>query len=810
MPLVSGTYQGIPVLDGQYSFRAGVDAGRGWVRVLLSDLGGSIPQAATLEQLRGLWIRRKQNKDKAIVQSSAADLGEVHSGGATVTGTDPDPKPAGFQRLQGPFGDLVMRMTGGDAFPAGTRDVTIKDLFWVEANLEDVDIPSEGAEGVVRLELADERIIWPLGGYVSGRYNRTINDAEESIAGRILQWDPALENPSRVVDISENISAADKSRPILDERTLFHPSGGGSGVRPWTAFQIISQVLETLPGPPRVGIVSRLAANKVFFNIDWTPGTLSLDALRDVLTRFDLVIAPTYDGTFFIFDKGQNATGAGGGGMESLSEIPAGFASEKNLLNSTVSTPLSPLSVEVIGDRIYEETFCPQWEMVLRDDGSVVADNGAAGRMGQWVNARELMATWGVDFDAAARSVLGNWDKDDSTSYKNILPDDDDVSKKRRRILKQNFFKSFMVVGAFRNFLPMVQSRAEGASHGLNLPNLAIQRKAHFFADGWGPRSNRTIGLAGLFGREELAPVDDADLAKIDFKNGVITFKEPKGVPAYRPDLSFLRQSDQGPVVASKATWDAAIEDLSQEIIRNVDAFFYRDVYTEPFNKNMLGQTRIAVFDFLSRFGVNIQGVAPGEVEYNVDDWNLAAESVSPIIQENIPTFAGDRASIVGADLPLEAFNLSEFILVEPRIIGIWAWERNTGRADDFYRARFGPVPEAAPYPLRVKNMRQYIDVNGSTNREALDTLARIEAEAFIEKATRAVAGSTLRFAGTWPVACSGEVPEVTFKVSVQDSPQAETVILTNKFHRSIEGRPPAVATWTAFQKPAWRTGGAR
>jgi hypothetical protein len=811
MPRVEGKYQGIPILDGEWTHRAGTDPGRGWVRVLLSDLGGSLPTSAKLEQLRDFYIRRKQN-EKIAEEQKSFEPSQNGPAGSTVVGTNTNDAPKGGESLTAPFGKLSLFFDGGDEFPGTSPPLELENIFWTEAVIEDIDIPTK-TEGVVRIELADERILWGMGGYVMGDYNRTINDVEESLAGKILQWDPATENPSATKDISREITDADKSRPILDERTMVRSSkGGGVGtgqgsasteVRPWTAVELVAHAAQQLPGPPRIEFVSKTIFGKVPYNLSYGGGTLAVEAFSDLLVRYNLVLVPNYIGGFYVYDRGQNAkTEAGptiGGGLVDESGIPEGFHSEKNIKDSVVSLQMKPLSVEVIGEKIYDEIGCPDWVMVLPDDGHVEKKNGLLGRQRQWVPAKDMLEGWQIDFTKASRSVLINYDMDDSKMFEDVVPGDDEISKHRRRLLREHLFKSYMIgPGAFRRFLPIHAGRAEGASHALNFDNMAIQRSISFWSDGWTPSSLRKIGLGSLFRNMALEPIDQGEIANLDEVRGVVTFKTPRGNVIHRDAIGTFFAT----LSIIKNGWGGRDDELRAKVQEQIDNEILRSGHAFRTFKDLMGLTRKGIVNFM-KDNLGMEGVDHHDIGLDDKTIELLTSSAVPVKRESVDP---DLQVVLSSS----AINLSECLLVPPRIFCIYAWERNWGRASDYYRRRFGFLPEASPYPLKVKGIRQYVSLSGDTNKAACDRLAGIEAKAFLEERETAVAGSVLRFAGFWKLALSGERTEVSFKMSCQDPPEAETMAHFNRYQHGIEGRSPALATWTVYQKPAWRQGGAK
>lgn len=819
MPNVSGSYQGIPVLDGEWTQRAGAAPGRGWVRVLRTDVKAPIDNATALIQLKEFWERLGREfvpHRKQFQAETDNEDGESTTNPTIATRTKPPPDP--FEGLNGPFGDLVFKTDAGDGLPA--TELNVSNIFWLEAVVEDVDAGQEGPiqlpgravqfarEQVIRIELADERIIWDLGGYLFGWRNRLINEVHKTMAGRIFQWDPTEKNPSRLLDISDNIANAKLGRPILDPKTIYNL------IRPWTAFGLIIEAAQQVPGPPEISLVSKDAASKRPWNVDYGAATLAKKALDDVINKYNLVLAPTYKGTFLIFDRGQNAKGVGGQAagklkvLESHEEIPEEFNNERNAAGESSENVIAPISLEIVGDKIIEEVACPDWVMVMRDDGTVF-NQGGLGKQGQWAEARVLLDAWGIDFEQAARSVMASHDKGESKAFDFIGDDGDPVIRKRKSIMRTHFFKSFMIKpGAFRQFLPILKNRAEGASHALNLDNMAIQRDAQFFCDGWTPKKIREIGGEALFGNQFLETVPPEEYKIVDADKGVVSFTSPRGSVAYRGiDFGFLRdiRDDIGFLFAGVEDWESEVQRLEDEIKRVQDTRVFA-LSRDGLYFDAHAAARTAINRFLREdTGWVIRDDTP-----EAEKRGLLRETTIEYLAAKLDrSFNQEIAAEQGANFSeRELLNLSECQLVEPRILGVWAWERNYGTQDDWYRFRSGDVPELAPYPIKVRGIRQYFSIDGHTNKQVCDALAQIQLENFLVKERKATKSSVLRFGGFHQVLPSGTVPEVSFRMSVQQPPVAETVIHENRFLHGTEGRPPAVASWSAHLNKIKPNGG--
>jgi len=263
---------------------------------------------------------------------------------------------------------ILETSAGGDI---GATKITVPNVFWVEAVIEDInsddpsptDVPGIidfSRTGVVRIELVDERMLWSMGGYVFGWRNRVINDVQESIAGKIFQWDPSLKNPTKLNDISDSLAQADKQRPILDELTLFRRT------QVWTVFTLLDDIIKQLPGPPQIGILAETILGVPSLHENYGAATLAKSAIEDLSNRFNVVIAPNYAGGFFIYDEGQKATAGVGGAFQELSQVPEKFWNEMNSLDNAVVNDIAPVSIEIVGERIMQEVYCPDFVMVMR------------------------------------------------------------------------------------------------------------------------------------------------------------------------------------------------------------------------------------------------------------------------------------------------------------------------------------------------------------------------------------------------------------------------------------------------------------
>ncbi len=839
---VSGSYQGIPIIDGEWTQRVGTDFGSGWVRVLRSDLGGSIPKAAKLIQLKEYWERllrnfvphRKQSQaetDSKDGEGSSSDASKSGGGlpgpatkknpGETVASTRTKPAPPGFSNLEGPYGDLIFLTAkeGEDKDEIPETRMFVPNIFWLEAVIEEINsdqagvidkgkVVQFGREAVVRIELADERVLWPLGGYVFGRRNRLINEVNETMAGRVFQWDPTENNPSSLIDITEDLSKSKLGRPIIDPKTIF------GQLRPWTAYGLIVEAAQQLAGPPEVQLISQDASSKRPWNIDYGGATIAKNAVDDVLNKYNLVIAPSYKGTFAIFDRGQNAnkavTHAGGKfkTFESHSEVPEVFNSDRNNAGGSVENVITPISVEIVGEKIIEEIMCPRWVMVMRDDGTIFNKKGL-GRQGAWVDARELIKAWDLDFNDLAKAVLASWDKNDSKIYEFIGDKEDPKIQKRISILKANFFRSFMVApGPFREYLPILKNRTEGFSHELGFENMGIQRTSQIFCDGWAPNAIREIGGEALFKNFELESMPPESYKVADADGGVITFNDPRGIVIYRSgDFSFLNEVfaegegiGQGGGLSSGGRQRAEkVDALAAEIQKIQDQRIFAAGRDGPYVDSHRA-AREAMFNFLKN-----------------NKWKITAKNV-PILDPKTLASVTERldqsftqeisVQANGDGLVNETVNLSECILSEPKIEGVWGWERNYGNQDDWFRFRGGDFPELNPYPIKVKGLRQYVSIDGESNKQLCDALAKIQLGNFLVKERKATVSSVLRFAGFHMVLTSGTVPEVSFKMAVGQPPTAETIIHENRFLRGTEGRPSPIETWSAHNKKIVPEGG--
>lgn len=788
---VSGTYQGIPLLDCEYEHRVGLEPGRGWCRFKLSDIGGVLKANAKIQQLKAFLNR--DGKNFAEVQTTFTPNNLRGAPGATVAGTKSKPPPAGFKNLEGPFGTLELLTVAGDGLPA--TQVTFKNIFWAEMILEDISSVLNG-EGIVRLELVDERVLWGMGGYVVGWRNRTINDLQESVGGKIFQWDPALENPSGLVDISRDITNAEEFRPILDPLTLFKRE------IPWTVFLLLGDVFQTIPGPPEVSIFAEKIAGVTPWNEEYGGGKLSKTALDDLKERYRLVIAPNYDGAFTVYDQGQTNVIARGRELESPAKIPGAFGHERNNSPNAVNNSMTPVAYEIIGDRIIEEVACPHWVNVVRDDGSIFENgaNGVLGRQGKWVEMEGWLEAVGVSLEGAKASLIASYDKSDSTAFIDLFggDKDDPVTKARASLMKQHFFKSFMVApGPFRKYLPMLVDRPDGSIPAFNLPNLTIQRPASFFADGWTPSAIREIGGAPLFINSQLERVDPEGVKVTDKEQGVITFTEPRGVIVLDSGFAFVETDNDDLAFAREAhsNWLDLVDRFQKSVQNALDNLVFIERTPRKFLDEHFPFRELA--DKFIRENA-LSGSAIARVIMDEKNIALIRAKALAITPEPVPTKDGAKPNT-------EAVNLSECTIVEPRILSIWGWERNYGLSSDWYRFRGGEFPELSPMPIAVEGLTQYITLTGATNKKALDILSDIQIRQLEEKSKKSEKATTSRHAGFHPVALSGIVDSVAFKMSVQEPPEAETIVSAGRLEHGIEGRPPAVQTWSAFRRPLGR-----
>lgn len=812
---IKGTYQGMEILDGEFSFRVGVEPSRGWIRVLLSEMGGKLPTQVDADQMREQFNRK--NIENPQIQASWQPIGQVTDTLSTVAG---QPPPQGKNKLAGIWGDLVLstQSTGGGD---GTS-VTLQNIFWLEAVIEEQDLGQggdqfAGGEGVVRIELADERVLWDLGGFLMGRRNFCLNDISDSVAGKILEWDPAIENPTAIRDIAAATTEKDTSRPILDPKTIFNFK------TPYLLAQMLLECCEMLPGPPRFTLPDSGKVMKIGpYNVDYEGATLAKKCLEDLLNRYNLILAPDYNGGFQIYDRGESARSAGGGIADPFSGVAREFMSDKSIPSGSVSLQITPLAVEVVGERVIEEIACPHWTMVVKDDGiETGTDTSAfARKVGHWVLAEEYVKNFNYTLEQASLSLMANYEMHSSKVYDDIPITDKEKKEKIKATLRKHLFKSFMVspleggepgqtkaaspigVNQFRAFLPMILKRAGSMSHALNMPNMAIGRDFTLYCDGWTPDRIRRVGQGPFYGNVPLEQVDMDDLVHIDPKYGVITFKEPRGSLAFLDKYSFGSGSGlvQAVIEQTYGLWKDKASALAGKVQEQFDTFLYKMGENRSYY-DTTSAIRLAMNEFM-REVAKIEIPDAATLEISKRNIGVASANVIQNFKESLPILGLNP----GQGGSVQNFNLSEMKLVTPRILGIWGWERNFGRSDDYYRYRTGLDPGSPPFPLKVPNLRQYIDITGATNKGVLDILAKMNADEYLEKRTSALEGATLKWAGFHPIALSGTIPEVAWRFSNQTG-EAETETHVNRYQHGIKGRPAAVATWTAFQKPLPKVG---
>lgn len=806
---VQGTYQGMEILEGDIDFRVGMEPSKGWVTVLLSEMGGKLPTQVDAESMREQWNRK--NRANPQIKASWRGSGDVD----TFTTTFGATPPKGGNKLAGIWGDLVLQTFSGAAAGAQT-EVKLENWFWLEAviqhqHIKDGNQFNPTGDAVVRIELADERVLWDLGGSVQGRRNWVINDIEDSVAGKILEWDAVIENPQKVKELAAAVTEKDSSRPVLDPRTIWKFKV------PYSVAMLVQECCENLPGPPKVAFPDSKKLLKLTpLSIDWKKATLAKTALDDMLTRYNLVLAPDYNKGFQIYERGESARAAGGGVLNAFS-LEAELMGEEAIPNGTASLQLKPMAVEIIGERIIEEIACPHWVMVVKDDGIQTGhdQSGFARKVGRWVKAEEYLKDIGYSMEAASISLMANYDMHNSKVYDDIPEENKEKKEKIKATLRKHLFKSFMVapsestggatvtsdtgVNGFRNFLPMILKRVGSVSHALNMPNMAIGREFTVFCDGWTPEKIRTVGQGPFYGNVPMEQVDADDIAQVDHKMGVITFREPRGSLAYLDKYNFSGSSGLVETIL-RETYDLFKNQASQlagKLQQEFDTYLYRLPNRDYFDST--AAIRRAMNEFLRE---TAKADIPDAETMEISKKNLDA-TVARVIQNH-----KESLPLIGIGTPggQQQFNLSEFKLIEPRILAIWGWERNFGRSDDYYRYITGVDTACPAFPLEVKGLVQYIDITGATNKPVLDVLAKISAEEFLEKRDKAIEGGMLRWAGFYPIALSGVVPEVSWRFS-RETPEAETITHVNTYQHGIKGRPAALTTWTVYQKPLPKVG---
>lgn len=829
MPKVSGDYQGIPILDGEFSFRTGFEPSRGWIRVRLQDLPGeSLPLGVDIAEL--VKIFKKDAPGQKV-----SKMGTSWSRSST-TAKNPTfafrgvPTPEQGVGLSLPWGKLTMETDASDNKPASK--MIIPNIFWVEAvvekseNLEALGIafPFAKPRAVVRIELADERLIWDMGGYVWGDRNLVINEAAgRAIAGKVYEWEAQVAAPGKVRRLETQNIQRKTVNPIFDPDSIIGGNVQGNSadnqtVRAWVLFELIDECKEAIPGPPKFGQFTQKITSIAPFNVRWGGGVLGKAAAEDLFNRFNLVLAPNFDGGFEIYERGEKAFNPIELEKQFPGDVDPVFEFFENGFRNSSALQIRPLSVEVIGARIIEEIMCPEWINVIKGDGQVdvsPSDGADSDTLLQQQNRYypmvDVLASWGYSRNQASNSLLANWDKRQSKAFSDCPPGGEDPAAKelrgkRQRLLQRHFLKSFMVGEEFRRFLPIKRSRAEIVSNALNLPNLSLARDATFMCDGWRPDTIRQVGQTVLWKNIPLEPVDIKEI-DVDEAAGVITFKEPRGVPILDTSITFLDGSAESELflLLAKNTWDADVQDTVAKLKGTIDNIIYKpptitgpgfvpvqkynDVFfkaREEFNRFIREQVKMAIhpaiqhqYDAATLKKINATGLDR--------DLEFVEERISRL--ENF---------VNGA---IERFNLTEFLMIEPRIVGIWGWDRRFGRQDDYYRFRSGVKPEAPAFPLLNPELVQWISITGETNRAALDLHSETIIKEYLEKREKPLSGDAFGFIGFHAIKLSGEVPEVTFKISLQE-PDATTETVVNQFQHGIGGRGPATATWTSFFKP--------
>lgn len=792
---VRGTYQDIPLLDGEFSLRDGFEPSRGWVRVLLSDLGGKLPTVAGIDEMRQQFNRLHRDKPKV-----AASWNPGNDVDTTTTNVGAPP-PSGKNSLGGLWGDLIF-----ETYDGAETQVHLQNIFWIEAAIEDNDLGDSG-DAIVRIDICDERLLWDMGGYVTGWRNRTLNDIDHSVSGKILEWDPAVENPTAIQDMAAATTAKDTSRPILDPLTIYKQQ------TPYTLLNMLSECAQALPGPPRVAFpFSGKLYTKTAYNVNWKGGTPAKRAMEDLFNKYNLILSPDYNGGYQVYERGEAARGEGGGILDPFGNIPTELRTDKTFVEGAVAVQMKPLCIEVVGDKIVEEIACPHWVMVVKDDGIETGDSsGYTKRVSAWVKADDYLQSIGYSMDKAAASLMANYEMHQSKVYDDVPVDSKEQKEKVKATLRKHLFKSFMVspiIGGggspgstttgtpngFRQFLPMILRRVGSMSHALNMPNMAIGRDFTVYCDGWTPQQFRAIGQGPMYDNVDLEQVDMDDISHVDQKFGVITFKEPRGKLAFLSKYALNATSGlvQTVIEQTRKLWSDKAEALAGKLQAEFDQFLY-NLKNPNYN-----DVTFAIRDAMNEFLRSDAKITIDEAQnLNINDKNLTAlgARIAQNYKESMPLFG------LGQQGNQNDFNLSEYTLVEPRILAIWGWERNYGRTDDWYRFRTGVDTACPPFVLDVPDLHQFVDVTGATNKPVLDTLAQIYADEYLEKRDKAIVGFTMRWVGFWPVAISGNTPEVSWRMSVQEG-EAETESHVDRYQHGIKGRPAAVATWTAFQKP--------
>lgn len=872
MPKIKCTYQGIPCIDGDFSLRVGVEPSTGWIR-FISTPGEFVHPSLDMDLVKQFFRSGgagggDAKKHVAAAWEAARDRSPSRGPGKTTT--RPRGEPTGKNQLKHPWGSLVLETEAGDGHEA-TKTV-LHNIFWIDATVDEYGKPSKEdgiPDGyiVVKVILADERILWGMGGYVALNRNVTLNETGmreygESTAGDFIVWSAEMNRPNRAKRLSRD-DTREGGRPILDPKSLIGGAeamfkderGGASNPRMHTAADLITECFARLPGAPRLDSAAGVAAADGYmtedaktatqFNVMWGRGVLSKTALNDTLQKHNLILVPEYGGlygggTFSVYKKAEprdsKSVDAGMRIVNKPGSISSKLASFRNGKIQSLEMDMRPMAVEVIGDRVHEEIMCPSWRMVIKNDGVDAGGRAETDPLlqgeGRWVDAEQYLAKLNTTIDQCGQSLMANWDKRNSGAFDFIPPAGAgparSLREKRKSLLRSHLFRSFMVSGPFRQYLPMLKGRAVPLSHALNLPDVEPAPQLSIMSDGWTPSKARELGDNFLL-KIPLMPVSLSDLSHIDYENGVITFKEPMGTPIYvfaiPPGLEGtvfdtlrrewkderislegkMQQIIDGVIYAKTSGGKERTFDDVTATIRKYMTDFMREILAKQINEELdlawepLMQTWQGYYNlFKMAHGIYVNSATIKEAETAFAYGEL--DKIAAQLKEMMRTtrFEGMSITQEGVTQAGELFNISEFMLIPPRIVGIWAWARNYGREDDWYRFRYGDDPGAIAFPLRKDRMRQFVSLDGSTNKGALDLQSAMIVGSYLEGNRKPLRGEVNEWAGFHPVGLSGSVHDVNFRFSLQGA-DAVTTVNSNRFAVPIEGKQPAVSTWSIF-----------
>ena len=253
---VSATYQGISLQNASYSRTAGLDPDRGRLEIL-----NNLPKGEKLNLI--------------------PEVGPPKPG-AKVVNTVALPPEGDVEIKAGTFkivGDLIFNFGVNKKTSEGFANLTltIPNLFVGESGIKEIithdsNAPEDQRNVRLMIDVVDERIFWQTQGNVFGKYNFITKENGLNIDGE-----------------------------------LYDPDTLKDGEKLWTLVELIIICVKALPKPAisRLVFEMKRALNKKPIGIDWGSGKLAAAALNELMSQHSVWVSFTLARELIFYDYGQ-------------------------------------------------------------------------------------------------------------------------------------------------------------------------------------------------------------------------------------------------------------------------------------------------------------------------------------------------------------------------------------------------------------------------------------------------------------------------------------------------------------------------